>query len=163
MLVKPAPSRPQARKAWSIDLENTWLPFFHSTNLEGHTKISLEALGAPLRLGYNPDGSVRFSKTGRPIIRIVKDISDNVRLVRENFVAGLQSYAHEVITANTEAYNKQVADAVKAGKPIIDRDSNELVKAMTKAVEQAVNSAESPTETGTETVTQETKELVTVS
>jgi len=144
-------------------LENTWLPFFHSTNLEGQTKISLEALGAPLRLGYNPDGSVRFSKAGRPIIRIVKDISDNVRLVRENFVAGLQSYAHEVITANTEAYNKQVAEAVKAGKPIIERDSNELIKAMSKAVEQAVNSADSPKDTGTETVTQETKELVTVS
>jgi hypothetical protein len=144
-------------------LENTWLPFFHSTNLEGQTKISLEALGAPLRLGYNPDGSVRFSKAGRPIIRIVKDISDNVRLVRENFVAGLQSYAHEVITANTEAYNKQVAEAVKAGKPIIERDSNELVKAMSKAVEQAVNAVEVPKETGTETVTQETKELVTVS
>ena len=93
----------------------------------------------------------------------MKDISDNVRLVRENFVAGLQSYAHEVITANTEAYNKQVAEAVKAGKPIIERDSNELVKAMSKAVEQAVNSADSPKETGTETVTQETKELVTVS
>jgi hypothetical protein len=144
-------------------LESTWLPFFHSTNLEGQTKISLEALGAPLRLGYNPDGSVRFTKSGRPIIRIVKDISDNVRLVRENFVAGLQSYAHEVITANTEAYNKQVAEAVKAGKPIIERDSNELVKAMSKAVEQAVNSAEAPKGTGTETVTQETKELVTVS
>jgi hypothetical protein len=144
-------------------LENTWLPFFHSTNLEGHTKISLEALGAPLRLGYNPDGSVRFTKAGRPIIRIVKDISDNVRLVRENFVAGLQSYANEVITANTEAYNKQVAEAVKAGKPIIERDSDMLTSALAKAVEQAVNAVDNPKDTSSVDVTKETAELVTVS
>ena len=56
------------------------------------------------------------------------------RLVRENFIAGLQSYSHEVITANTEAYNKQVKESVEAGKPIIQNDMINLDNARNKAV-----------------------------
>ena len=141
-LLKANASKPQGRKVWSIDLETVWLPFFTATNTMGDTRIPHEALGAPLRLAYNPDGAVKFSKSGKPVIRVAKDISDNVKLVRENFVAGLQAYANTVITENTEAYKAEVAKAVEAGKPIVANDREKLNDAMNKAVEQAIAHAE---------------------
>src|SRR5208283_3951314 len=99
-LLAPNTKKPQGRKVWSIDLETVWLPFFTASNTMGVTAIQPDSLGAPLRLSYNQDGSVKFSKAGKPVIRVAKDISNNVKLVRDNFIAGLQSYAHEVYTTN---------------------------------------------------------------
>jgi len=140
-LVKPN-GKTSGRKVWSVDLETVWLPFFTATNTMGDTAIPHDALGAPLRLAYNPDGSVKFSKAGKPVIRVAKDISDNVKMVRENFVAGLQNYANTVITENTEAYKSQVKLCQEAGKPIQDRDKVKLDEAMAKMVEQAIEEAE---------------------
>ena len=141
-LLKANIQKPQGRKVWSIDLETVWLPFFTATNTMGDTRIPVEALGAPLRLAYNPDGAVRFSKSGRPVIRVAKDIADNVRLVRENFVAGLQSYAHGVITDNSDGYTAQAQAAREAGAPIIAHDKAKLDEAIQKAIEQAIAHAE---------------------
>ncbi len=127
--------KPAARKAWSIDLESVWLPFFTATNTMGDTAIPSDALGAPLRLAYNPDGSVKFSKAGRPIMKVAKDLADNVRLVRENFTAGLQNYANMVITQNPEGYKAEVERARKAGEPILARDKASLDEAIKKSIE----------------------------
>jgi len=145
-LLKANIQKPQGRKVWSIDLETAWLPFFTATNTMGETRIPAEALGAPLRLAYNPDGAVRFSKSGRPVIRVAKDIADNVRLVRENFVAGLQSYAHGVITDNSDGYTAQAQAAREAGAPIIAHDKDKLNEAIQKAIEQAIAHAEAEAE-----------------
>ena len=140
-LVKPTSNgKAKARRVWSIDLETVWLPFFTATNTAGDTAIPIEALGAPLRLATNPDGAVRFSKQGRPVIKVAKDISDNIRLVRENFVSGLQSYASTVAKENHEAYVAMVKKAVEAGKPLIDHDNAKLEKAI--AIMQAEAMAE---------------------
>ena len=139
-LVKPN-GKGTGRRVWSIDLETVWLPFFTATNTMGDTAIPHEALGAPLRLAYNPDGSAKFSKSGRPVIRVVKDIGDSVRLVRENFIAGLQSYANTVITENTSAYKEQVKLAKEAGAPIINHDKEMLDEALAKAIQQALAEA----------------------
>ena len=104
-LLMPNGKKPQGRKAWSIDLEMVWLPFFTATNTTGDTHLPPDALGAPLRLAYNPDGSVKFSKTGRPITKVAKDLADNVRMVRDNFSAGLVSYAEQVRTKDKAGYN----------------------------------------------------------
>ena len=40
----------------------------------GDTAIPSEALGAPLRLGYNKDGTVKFSNSGKPVIRVAKEL-----------------------------------------------------------------------------------------
>jgi hypothetical protein len=139
-LVKPN-GKGTGRRVWSIDLETVWLPFFTATNTMGDTAIPHEALGAPLRLAYNPDGSAKFSKSGRPVIRVVKEIGDSVRLVRENFIAGLQSYANTVITENTSAYKEQIKLAKEAGAPIIDHDKEMLDEALAKAIQQALAEA----------------------
>ena len=89
------------------------------------------------------------------MIRIAKDISDNVKLVRDNFIAGLQAYANDTAKELPEAYQESINTAVKAGKPIIDRDLIELDHArdlQLKAQLDAIN---------TETVAQPQTELVT--
>ena len=122
-LLRPNGSKPKGRKVWSVDLEVVWLPFFNATNAMGDTAIAHDALGAPLRLAYEHDGSVRFSpNTGKPVIRVAKELQDNVKLVRENFVAGLMAYTHEVFTENPDAYREQVEASQSAGKPIIEVD-----------------------------------------
>jgi hypothetical protein len=141
-LLIPNGKKPAGRKVWSIDLETIWLPFFTATNTVGDTHISHDALGTPLRLAYDADGSVKFSKTGRPVIKVVKEIADTVRLIRENFAAGLQGYARQVIADNPEGYKQQVELARQAGEPISRKDSENLRDALAKAMEEAIAKAE---------------------
>jgi hypothetical protein len=134
-LVTPTTKRPQGRRVWSIDLEQVWLPFFTATNAMGDTAIPSEAIGCPLRLGYDKAGAVRFTQSGRPVIRIAKEISDNVRLVRDNFTANLLNYAGNVMRDNPEAYKTQVDSARKAGEPIYQYDKAQLHLAVTARME----------------------------
>jgi len=138
-LLRPNGQKPSGRKVWSIDLETVWLPFFTATNTEGITLIPSEALGAPLRLAYESDGSVKFnSKTGKPVIKVVKDVSDQIRLVRENFVAGLQQYVTSVQSKQGEEYKEQVRLNIEAGTPIRERDREALDNAIAEMVDRAM-------------------------
>ena len=141
-LLLPSSKSPRGRKVWSIDLETVWLPFLTSTNLMKETAIPLDALGAPIRLSYDKDGSVKFSKTGRPVSRVAKPISDSVTLIRQNFVANLQQYAEQVATDRQEDYAKQIEQATIAGKPIIAHDRVELDKAIQLQLEEAIREAQ---------------------
>jgi hypothetical protein len=146
-LLKPQ-TKQQGRKVWSIDLETVWLPFFTATNTARVTAIPHEALGAPLRLAYNPDKTVRFNeKSGKPVIRVAKELADSVRLVRENFVANLQQYAGSVRKGNTEGYSDEVRLNAEAGKPIVMADREALDKAIAEAMSEAMKGKESPKET----------------
>ncbi len=137
-LLIPTTRKPQGRKVWSIDLEQVWLPFFTATNTQGDTAIPSAAIGCPLRLGYDKAGAVRFSQAGRPVIRVAKELADNVRLVRENFTANLLNYAGSVIRENGEAYKAQIALAQKAGEPIYQHDRTQLDGALkARAVAEA--------------------------
>jgi len=141
-LLIPNGNKPRARRVWGIDLELVWLPFFLATNTMGDTAIPADALGAPLRLGYNADGSVKFSKTGRPVTKVARDIADSVRLVKDNFTAGLLSYATGVITDNPDGYSQQVESAKIAGEPIQTKDRANLDKAVVEQMAEAVAEAE---------------------
>jgi len=140
-LLTPTTKQPQGRRVWSIDLERVWLPFFTATNTMGDTAIPVDALGCPLRLGYDKAGAVRFTQAGRPVVRVAKEIGDSVRLVRDNFTANLLNYAGSVIKDNGEGYKTQVALARKAGEPIYQHDKNQLhlaLEAKAKAEAEAV-------------------------
>ena len=151
-LLVPNGKKATGRKAWSIDLETVWLPFFTATNTVGDTAIPHEALGAPLRLAYDADGTVRFSKTGRPIVRVAKELADTVRMVRENLTAGLQNYAEQVVTENPEGYKAQVDLARRAGEPIVTNDRRNLQDALAKAMAEAIAEAEAKAEAKAEPV-----------
>ena len=136
-LLIPNGKKPQGRKVWSIDLELVWLPFFTATNTVSDTHIPHDALGAPLRLAYEQDGAVKFSKTGRPVTKVAKDLSDSIRMVRENFTAGLLTFTNGVITEMPDAYKAQVEIAQKAGEPIIRKDRDNLQEALAKSYKEA--------------------------
>ncbi|MBI2836128.1 MAG: hypothetical protein HYX85_00340 [Chloroflexi bacterium] len=129
-LLKPNGNKPAGRKVWSVDLETVWLPFFTATNAMAETAIEAHALGAPLRLAYDKDGAVKFSPSGRPVIRVAKELADSVRVVRENFTANLQAYTHGVATENADGYRAMVAASQIAGKPIADADKRNLSDAL---------------------------------
>ena len=145
-LLMPTAKPPVGRRAWSIDLQQVWIPFFYSTNVMGDTAIPLDALGCPLRLAYDKDGSVKFSKNGRPTIRIAKPISDSIKLVRENFTANLMQYSHSVATRKAEDYNTLVKKALAEGQPIAQHDTTELNRAVKLQIEQALREAEAKAE-----------------
>jgi hypothetical protein len=110
----------------------------------GDTAIPSDALGCPMRLAYDKTGAVRFSQAGRPVVRVAKELSDNVRLVRDNFTANLISYAGDVMTEHETEYRQQVETARKAGEPIAQHDRLELSKALEAKAEaeaQAVTEA----------------------
>lgn len=144
-----APStKPQAsRKAWSIDVEQVWLPFFMATNTMQDTAIPYDALGCPLRLAFDKDGSVKFSRAGRPVTRIVKPLADSITLVRENFTANLKQYAQMVAKNRANDYQRNVKLAVAEGSPIHEHDKVELDKAIQMQIAEAVKEAEAQAST----------------
>ena len=113
-------------------------------NTMGDTAIPHDALGAPLRLAYNGDGSVKFSKSGRPVIKVAKDVQDNVRMVRENFVATLQAYAHSVAHENPDGYKAEVEASAKAGRPIVEKDKEALEAAIRLQAEAIAEATPEP-------------------
>src|SRR5208283_231391 len=152
-LLAPNTKKPQGRKVWSIDLETVWLPFFTATNTMGDTAIPSDALGCPMRLAYDKSGAVRFSQSGRPVVRVAKELSDNVRLVRDNFTANLINYAGEVMTEHPNEYKQQVEFANKAGEPIAQHDRMELSKALEAKADAEAKEAETKPQTEKELVT----------
>ena len=150
-LLQPQSSKSVGRKVWSIDLETVWLPFFTATNTVKATAIPSEALGAPLRLQYEDDGEVRFSKTGRPVIRVAKEIADQVKVVRDNFTANLQSFTGQVVKKDKEGYMAQVKAAQAAGAPIVAKDQAALDEAYAALAEKAAaTTAPEPSTDGAE-------------
>jgi len=141
-LLQPRPAKATDRRAWSIPVFGVWVPFFTATNTEGQTHISHEALGAPVRLAREKDGSARIADNGRPVLRLVKELSDQVRLVRENFQAGLLSYAENVERAMPDTYKAQAEAARKRGEVIYQMDARVLAEALAVA-EKAEAEAES--------------------
>ena len=144
-LLRPSVKRTGGRKVWGLDLETTLVPFFTAEAVEGHAYIPPEVLGCPLRLQRNDDGEVKFSKTGKPVIRVAQEMGNMVRLMRENLEANLQAHAIEVKTAKPEEYTEAVKLNQTLGKPIAERDSLDLAAAIearnTAAVAAAANTA----------------------
>ena len=159
-LLMPSAKSPQGRRVWSIDLETVWLPFFTATNTTGDTAIPHDALGAPIRLAYNKDGSVKFGRNGRPTTRVATPIRQHVSLVRENFVANLKQYAQSIAETQPDAYSQQIALAQEAGAPIVAHDKAEMDKAIQLQLSEAMAEAQAKAEKVAEAPATE-KELVT--
>ena len=141
-LLKPTSTKGASRKVWSVDLESVWLPFFTASNVQGDTSIPREALGAPLRLAKNEDGTAKFSKSGRPVLRVAPELGAQIKIVRENFVAGLVAYTGNVIKNKADDYNKEVAACQAAGKPINDQANADIEAALQAQVKAAQEEAE---------------------
>ena len=141
-LLMPRAKAPQGRRVWNIDLETVIVPFFTATNTTGDTAMPHDALGAPLRLAYAKDGSVKFRANGRPNIVVAKPIRDGVVMLRENFIANLMDFTHKVATEREELYANEVSLNVAAGNPLIAHDNDELNKAVQARIEAQVAEAQ---------------------
>lgn len=141
-LLKPSSTKGTSRKVWSVDLEAVWLPFFTASNVNGDTNISKEALGAPLRLAKNDDGTAKFSKSGRPVLRVAPELGAQIKVVRENFVAGLVSYTNNVIHAKPDEFKAEVEACNATGKPINDQANDDIDKAIQAQIKSAQEEAE---------------------
>ena len=158
-LLKPPASTPSNdRKVWSMPLNGVWLPFFTATNVTGTSAISADVLGAPLRLAREQDGTPKFSNRGKPVIRVVKELSDQIKIVRENYMAGLVQFAATVQKAMPEEYKAQVKAAHEAGAPIMEKDVEDLTVYM-EALAAAANAA-APTPHTQEAAAPQERELV---
>jgi len=130
-LVMPNAQKPQGRRVWNIDLKDVWIPFFMATNTQGDTAIPSAELGHPIQLGIDKNtGEVRFSKSGKPIYRVSKSISDGVKMVRDNQVAGMLAFVGQVAEDNPDGYAEQVRLAEKMGTPLANHDNDMLREAM---------------------------------
>lgn len=141
-LLTPTGKKSGDRRSWSISIENTWVPFFTATNVMGETNLEPEVLGMPLRLAKSKDGAIRFSDSGRPVMRVAPELNAQIGIVRENFVASLQHYTGIVQTERTDDYTKQVAAAEAAALPILEASELEVAEAveLLRAMEAAKNS-----------------------
>ncbi len=168
----PSSGKATVRRAWSIPVENVWVPFFTATNVMGETNVAPEVLGAPLRLSKTSDGEIRFTKSGRPSVKVESNLNAQIGIVRENFVASLEAYAGTVQHERGEDYAKAVMDAQAAALPIVEQETSEVNEAY-ELMRQAAHTepqkpkAESMPEVnsdGSESTPQEQgKELATVS
>lgn len=157
-MLKPVATKPQGRKVWSIDLETVWIPFFTASNTVGDTNISHEALGAPLLLAKDKDGTIRFNDAGRPVLRVNKELSKAVGDVRQNIIAELMNYPQIVYKAKPEEYKAQLEANHKAGQPIIDKMTSEITAAQVAQATAEASAVPTGQQTPTEVPT-EAKEL----
>lgn len=143
-LLTPSGKKSGDRRSWSISIENTWVPFFTATNVKGDgvTPIPDDVLGMPLRLAKQKDGSIRFSDSGRPVMRVAPELNAQIAIVRQKFEASLHAYTGSVQAELPDAYKAQVMAAQLAAKPILETSEKEVVEAVAllRAMEAAKNS-----------------------
>ncbi len=132
-LLTPTKGQTSDKRIWGIPLAGVWKPFFTATNVAGDTAISKEALGAPVRLAREKDGTPKLSKTGKPVMRVVKELSDHVRTVRENFSYGLLAYAANVQKEHADEFKAMVTACDKAGEPIVQKDYEDFAAFVAEA------------------------------
>lgn len=140
-LVTPGPGSNSGKKSWSVDVESVWVPFFTATNAMGDTNIAPEVLGAPIRLAVDKAGAVRYTPNGRPSMRVSPELSQHIRVVRENFVASLMNYTGTVIEENGDAYRSQVEANQAAATPLLEQDTKMLQEEMDRIAARTAEEA----------------------
>lgn len=151
-LVTPSVGGATRRMSWGVDVEAVWVPFFTATNAVGDTNVSHDALGAPIRLSVDKAGEPRFGANGRPSMRVAPEMTQQIRTVRENFVASLQAFTGETMDEHAEAYENQVKLSQDAGAILVEQDAQVLIAheareaALLAAAEPCLEDIEAATE-----------------
>ncbi|GEM_PF-6216889 len=147
-LLKPLPPQKAAdRRAWSIPLNTVWVPYFTAMKVAGAVAIADETLGAPIRLAKEKDGSPRFNSKGAPVVKVAKELSDCVKLVRENFVTILLQDTAHVQKASPAAFKAQLQKSHDAGAPVLQADADAVTRYLNEvkaAQDAALAAAQAP-------------------
>ena len=86
-----------------------------------------------MRLAKAKDGSIRFSQSGRPSMKVAQELNSQITIVRENFVAGLQTYTGMVQQERPDAYSEQVMANQLAALPILEKAQLDVAEAIEEA------------------------------
>ena len=155
-MLKPTLKKGGDKRAWSISVGTTWVPFFTATNTKELTSIAPDVLGAPVRLAKDKDGAIKFSKTGRPMTRVHPVLAEHVKVARENYEADLLAFAGNVAREMPTKYKAQVELNQRAGEPVIaqeDQDVDDFLANL--AAEKAALETPTPSENGATPAPQE--------
>jgi hypothetical protein len=148
-MLKPQFKSGSEKRAWSIGIRTTWVPFYTATNAAGKSSIPADVLGAPERLARNKDGSIKFSKSGRPVMRVHPVLAEKVKICRDNYEADLLGYVGRISSEMPGKYKAEVQLAQRAAVPItaqIDQDVDDFLANI--AAEQAALESPTPSENG---------------
>jgi hypothetical protein len=121
-----------SRKAWGLDVETFWVPVFTAAKVMGYAQdLPDESLGAPIRLAYDKDGSVKFSQTtGLPTFKVDPRVTEKVKLAMENYSSANLQHVGVVAQERKTAYQAQVKRQQDAGRPFIEADDAAQVEAV---------------------------------
>lgn len=137
------------KRAWSIAVESTWVRFYTATNVKGFTHIPSDVLGAPTRLARDKDGSIKFSKAGRPVTRVHPVLAEQVRVARQNYEADLLDFAGSIASEMPDAYKAEVESAQPAAQPVLEGMVTEVETFLAElAAQQAALETPTPSEDG---------------
>ena len=140
-----------SRKAWGIDVNTIWLPFFTAAKTVGAVNdvdLPDDALGAPYRLRRDKDtGEVRFSQSGRPLFSVAKPLNDMVNRARENYVADLLAKTAAIMDEVPQLFKAQVERQLNAGTPIVETQDHDLAEAVTMALLENAEAIDTPAPT----------------
>lgn len=137
------------KRAWAISVESTWVPFYTATNTKGLTTIAPDVLGAPPRLAKDKDGTIKFSKAGRPMTRVHPVLAEHVNVARENYEADLLAFAGNVAREMPTKYKAQVELAQRAAVPVVEAQAQEVDDFLANlAAEQAALATPTPSQNG---------------
>ena len=125
-MLKPTLKKGGDKRAWSIPVATTWVPFFTATNVKELTSIEPDVLGAPLRLAKDKDGTIKFSKSGRPMTRVHPVIAEHVNVARGNYETELLVFAGNTAREMPGKYKAQVELAQRAGEPVTAQMDEEV-------------------------------------
>ena len=148
-MLKPTLKKGGDKRAWSISVATTWVPFFTATNVKGHTAIEPDVLGAPLRLARDKDGTIQFDKAGRPRTKVHPVLAEQVKVAREHYEAELLGYVGNVARELPAKFKAEVELAQRAAAPVTakrDQDVDDFLAA--QAAELAALQTPTPSENG---------------
>ena len=148
-MLKPTLRKGGDKRAWSIPVATTWVPFFTATNVKGHTAIEPDVLGA----GNGPDCGqglqIQFDKAGRPRTKVHPVLAEHVKVARENYEADLLAFAGNVAREMPGKYKAQVELAQRAAEPVtaqMDKEVDDFLANL--AAEQAALATPEPSQNG---------------
>ncbi|MEK7876273.1 MAG: hypothetical protein AAB325_08825 [Pseudomonadota bacterium] len=149
-LMKPSPNKAKDRSVWGLPLQGLWIPFFTATNTVGESHINAGSLGCPLRLAVGKDGVPKLKDDGMPRYTVDKDISQGVRVVKDNFAFGLMAFIASTQKAMPTDYKAQVEAAQKAGEKVQEQDETTLGNYLAELEAVAQDATKTPDATPTE-------------
>jgi len=159
-LLKPSPEKAKDKNVRGLPLNGLWIPFFTATNATGESNVDRSALGAPMQLVVNKDGTAKVKVdddgTERVQYKVAKAVNDSVKTVMDNFAFGLMTFTEAVKKSHPEQYKAEIEAARKAGEKVRAHEEETLGRYLASKATQAA--ADAPP--AAEAPKTETRELV---